>query len=237
MLLEGKKALILGVANNRSIAWGITQQFKQAGARLAFSYVNDAIKKRVEPLSEEVGGEFTFKCDVSSDEDIAAAAALVKEKWGDVDILVHSLAFANRDDLNYSLVALTRAFEPLMHDGSSILAMTYLGSTRVVPSYNVMGVAKAALECSMRYLSFDLGAKGIRINCISSGPIKTLAASAVHSLKSSLSVAADMAAIHRNVEPTDVGGLATFLASDLGRAVTGQVIYCDNGFSNSVGKV
>ena len=255
MLLEGKKALILGVANNRSIAWGITQQFKQAGARLAFSYVNDAIKKRVEPLSEEAGGEFTFKCDVSSDEDIAATAALVKEKWGDVDILVHSLAFANRDDLNnafinttregfhlaldvssYSLVALTRAFEPLMHDGSSILAMTYLGSTRVVPSYNVMGVAKAALECSMRYLSFDLGAKGIRLNCISSGPIKTLAASAVHSLKTSLSVAADMAAIHRNVEPTDVGGLATFLASDLGRAVTGQVIYCDNGFNNSVGK-
>ena len=159
MLLEGKKALILGVANNRSIAWGITQQFKQAGARLAFSYVNDAIKKRVEPLSEEAGGEFTFKCDVSSDEDIAAAAALVKEKWGDVDILVHSLAFANRDDLNddfiktsregfhlaldvssYSLIALSRAFEPLMHDGSSILAMTYLGSTRVVPSYNVMGL-------------------------------------------------------------------------------------------------
>ena len=158
MLLEGKKALILGVANNRSIAWGITQQFKQAGARLAFSYVNDAIKKRVEPLSEEAGGEFTFKCDVSSDEAIAAAGALVKEKWGDVDILVHSLAFANRDDLNddfiktsregfhlaldvssYSLIALARAFEPLMHDGSSIMAMTYLGSTRVVPSYNVMG--------------------------------------------------------------------------------------------------
>lgn len=253
MLLEGKRALIMGVANNRSIAWGITQEFKKAGARLAFSYVGDAIKKRVEPLSEEVGGEFTFKCDVSSDEDIQAAADIVKEKWGGVDILVHSLAFANRDDLHnpfiktsregfhlaldisaYSLIALCRAFEPLMHEGSSVLAMTYLGSTRVVPSYNIMGVAKAALEASMRYLSADLGAKGIRINCISSGPIKTLAASAVHSMRENFGRSEEVSPLHRKMEIADDGGLATYLASDMAKAITGQVIFNDNGFSNMV---
>ena len=228
MLLEGKKALIMGVANNRSIAWGITQEFKKAGARLAFSYVGDAIKKRVEPLSEEVGGEFTFKCDVSSDEDIRAAADIVKEKWGGVDILVHSLAFANRDDLH------NPAFEPLMHEGSSVLAMTYLGSTRVVPSYNIMGVAKAALEASMRYLSADLGAKGIRINCISSGPIKTLAASAVHSMRENFGRSEEVSPLHRKMEIADDGGLATYLASDMAKAITGQVIFNDNGFSNMV---
>ena len=176
MLLQGKKALILGLANNKSIAYGIANAFKKQGARLAFNYVGDAIKKRVEPLSEELGGEFTFQCDVTDDAQIQAAADLVKEKWGEVDILVHSVAFANREDLSgrfldtsragfhlaldisaYSLTGVCRAFEPLLHDGSSVLTMTYHGSTKVIPGYNIMGVAKAALEASVRYLSYDLG--------------------------------------------------------------------------------
>ena len=250
MLLEGKKALIFGVANNKSIAWGIAQSFKQAGARLAFNYVGDAIKKRLDPLAEEIGGEFTFPCDVSQDDQIEAAAELVKEKWGSVDILVHSVAFANREDLKddflhttrsgfhlaldisaYSLLGICRAFAPLMHEGSSVMAMTYYGSTKIVPGYNVMGVAKAALESSVRYLSYDLGARGIRVNAISAGPVKTLAASAVHGLKTVFSRIEENAPLHRNIETTEVGGTATYLASPLASAVTGQVLYVDCGFS------
>ena len=201
MLLQGKKALILGLANNRSIAYGIANALKEQGARLAFNYVGEAIKKRVEPLSEELGGEFTFQCDVCDDAQIQAAADLVKEKWGDLDILVHSVAFANREDLGgrfvdtsregfrlamdvsaYSLTGVCRAFEPLLHEGSSVMTMTYHGSTQVIPGYNIMGVAKAALEASVRYLACDFGTKGIRVNAISAGPIKTLAASAVSSI-------------------------------------------------------
>lgn len=250
MLLEGKKALVFGVANDRSIAWGITKAFKAAGARLAFNYVGEAIKKRLEPLSEEVGGEYTFPCDVSKDDQIEAAAALVKEKWGSVDVLVHSVAFANREDLKgdflhtnragfhlamdisvYSLLGLCRAFSPLMHEGSSVLSMTYYGSTKIVPGYNVMGVAKAGLEASMRYLAYDLGARGIRVNCISAGPVKTLAASAVHGMKTIFTRVEEDAPLHRNIETSDVGGAATFLASDMAHAVTGQVLFVDSGFS------
>lgn len=250
MLLQGKKALILGLANNKSIAYGIASCFKEQGARLAFNYVGDAIKKRVEPLSEELGGEFTFQCDVSDDAQIAAAADLVKEKWGDVDILVHSIAFANREDLTgrfvdtsregfhlaldisaYSLTGICRAFEPLLHDGSSVITMTYHGSTKVIPGYNVMGVAKAALEASVRYLAYELGEKGVRVNAISAGPIKTLAASAVSGLKNIFARVEESSPLRRNVTTHDVGGLATFLASDLGRGVTGSVIYADSGFS------
>ncbi|MGN0008410.1 MAG: enoyl-ACP reductase [Desulfovibrionaceae bacterium] len=251
MLLQGKRALILGLANNKSIAYGIASAFKAQGARLAFNYVGDAIKKRVEPLSEELGGEFTFQCDVCEDQQIADAASLVQEKWGGVDILVHSIAFANREDLNgrfidtsregfalalnisaYSLTGICRAFEPLLAPGSSVMAMTYHGSTEVIPGYNVMGVAKAALECSMRYLAYDMGAKGVRVNAISSGPIKTLAASAVGGLKGIFSEIEEKAPLRRNVTTQDVGGLATFLASDLASAVTGEVIYVDSGFSH-----
>ncbi|MDD2967676.1 MAG: enoyl-ACP reductase [Desulfovibrionaceae bacterium] len=251
MLLQGKRALILGLANNKSIAYGIASAFKAQGARLAFNYVGDAIKKRVEPLSEELGGEFTFQCDVCDDQQILDAAALVKEQWGGVDILVHSVAFANREDLNgrfldtsregfalalnisaYSLTGICRAFEPLLAPGSSVMTMTYHGSTQIIPGYNVMGVAKAALECSTRYLAYDLGEKGVRVNAISSGPIKTLAASAVGGLKNIFTHIEESAPLRRNVTTQDVGGLATFLASDLSNAVTGEVIYVDNGFSH-----
>ncbi len=250
MLLEGKKALILGVANNKSIAYGVAQAFKEQGARLAFSYVGDAIKKRVDPISEELGGEFTFGCDVCDDAQIKAAAELVSKQWGSVDILVHSIAFANREDLQgryidtsrdgfklamdvsvHSLTALCREFEPMMAEGSSVLTMTYYGSQRVIPGYNVMGVAKAALEASVRYLSLDLGEKKIRINAISAGPIKTLAASAVSSLKHIFAHIEERSPLHCNVTTKDVGGSAVFLASDLASAITGQVMYVDSGYN------
>lgn len=253
MLLEGKKALIMGLANNRSIAFGIASSLKAHGARLAFNYVGEAIKKRVEPLSEELGGEFTFQCDVCDDAQIKEAANLVTEKWGKLDILVHSIAFANREDLGgrfidtsrkgfeyalevsaYSLTALSHAFEPTLNDDASIITMTYLGSEKIIPGYNVMGVAKAALEASVRYLAYDLGPRGIRINAISAGPIKTLAASAVSSLKDIFSHVAAHSPLRRNVTAMDVGGTAVFLASDLSRSVTGEVIYVDSGF-NKIG--
>ncbi len=251
MLLQGKKALILGLANNKSIAYGIASLFKEQGARLAFNYVGDAIKKRVEPLNEELGGEFIFPCDVCDDTQISEAANIVAKEWGSVDILVHSIAFANREDLTgrfidtsrdgfqlalgvsaYSLAALCRSFEPLLAPGASVMCMTYHGSTKIVPGYNVMGVAKAALECSTRYLAYELGEKGIRVNAISAGPIKTLAASAVSGLKNIFTRIEEAAPLRRNVTTQDVGGTAVFLASDLSRAVTGEVIYVDSGYSH-----
>ena len=253
MLLEGKKALIMGLANNRSIAYGIAASLREHGARLAFNYVGDAIKKRVEPLSAELGGDFTFQCDVTSEEQIENAASIVREKWGQLDILVHSVAFANREDLTgrfinttrqgfaiamevsvYSLTALCRVFEPLFTQNASVITMTYLGSTKIIPGYNVMGVAKAALEASVRYLAHDLGPQGVRVNAISAGPIKTLAASAVSSFKDSYACMAEHSLLRRNVSIQDVGGAAVFLASDLAHCVTGEVLFVDSGF-NTIG--
>ncbi len=250
MLLQGKRALILGIANNKSIAYGVAQAFKAQGARMAFNYVGEAIKKRVDPISEEMGAEFTLALDVCDDAQIAAAVKTVEEKWGGIDILVHSVAFANREDLqgrfvdtgrdgyelaqkvsSYSLTAVCQAFEPLLVDGASVISMTYNGSQRVLPGYNVMGVAKASLECSMRYLAYDLGAKNIRVNAISAGPIKTLAASAVASLKNIFTHIEEHAPLRRNVTTEDVGNSAVYLGSDLSSAVTGQIIYVDAGFN------
>ena len=251
MLLKGKKALIMGVANNRSIAYGISSAFAREGARLAFSYAGDAIKKRVEPICEELGGEFTFPCDVSSDAEIAAAAEKVKEKWGKIDVLVHSVAYAPKEELAgryldtsrdgfrvaldisaYSLVGLCRAFEPLMDEGSSVICMTYFGAQKLVPNYNVMGVAKAALEASVRYLASDLGEKGVRINAISAGPIKTLASSGISDFKQIFNHIEEHAPLRRNVTTEDVGKAAVFLASDLGSAVTGEIMFVDCGYNN-----
>ncbi len=250
MLLKDKKAAIFGVANNKSIAYGISKAFKDNGARLAFSYVGEAIQKRVEPISEEIGGEFTFPCDVSLDEDVLKAAEIVKKEWGTIDVLVHSVAFAAREDLQgrfidtsrdgfklaldisaYSLVALSKAFEDMINPGGSIITLTYYGSTKVIPNYNVMGVAKAALDCSMRYLASELGPKDIRVNAISAGPIRTLAASAVSGMKDRLSDLADKSPLRRNVTIEDVGGLATFLASDLAYGITGDTIFVDAGYN------
>ena len=250
MLLKDKKVAIFGVANNKSIAYGIAKACKDNGARLAFSYVGEAIQKRVEPISEELGGEFTFPCDVSSDESIANAAALVKEKWGNIDVLVHSVAFAAREDLAgrfidtsragfalaldvsaYSLPALCRAFEDMLNPGSSVLTMTYYGSQKVITNYNVMGVAKAALEASVRYLAPDLGVKNVRINAISAGPIRTLAASGISGFKDIFNHIAEHAPLRRNVTIEDVGNVALFLASDLSGAMTGETIFVDSGYN------
>ncbi len=249
-LLEGKKALIFGVANDRSIAWGIAQEFKKHGAQIALSYANDALKKRVEPLAEEVGADFTFEMDVTNDDHYEGLESKVKEHWENFDILVHSIAFADRQDLKgqfvdtsrkgfqlacdvsaFSLVGLSQKLQSMMNNEGSVLAMTYYGSQKVVQNYNVMGVAKAALESSTRYLAEDLGAKGIRVNCISAGPIKTLAASGISGFRTLLSQVEEKAPLKRNVTQEDVGGNAVYLASDLSKGVTGQVLYVDSGLS------
>ncbi len=251
MILNGKKALVFGVANDRSIAYGISESFKQHGARLAFNYMGDAIKKRIEPISEKLGGEFIFQCDVTSDEQIAESAQFVKEKWGTIDILVHSVAFAHKEDLHgrfidtsrdgfltamnisaYSLVALCKAFEGIINPGGSVICMTYYGSQKVIPNYNVMGVAKAALESSVRYLASDFGKNGVRVNAISAGPIKTLSASGISDFREILNHIEAHAPLRRNVTINEVGNTATFLASDLSSAVTGDIVYVDCGFQS-----
>lgn len=250
MLLKGKKALILGVANNKSIAYGIAAAFREQGAQVAFSYVGDAIKKRVEPISEELGGDFIFQLDVTKDEELVAAADFVREQWGTFDIIVHSVAFASRDDLQgrytdtsragfhlamdvsaYSLVAVCKAFEDLLNPGASVMAMTYYGSQKVITNYNVMGVAKAALEASVRYLAAELGEKDIRVNAISAGPIKTLASSGISGFKTILAHIEEHAPLRRNVTIENVGGTALYFASDLSAAVSGEIHYVDCGYN------
>ncbi len=251
MLLKDKKCLIFGIANNKSIAYGVASLFKSQGARLAFNYVNEPIQKRVVPISEELNGDFTFQCNVESDEEIEQAVEMVKKEWGSVDIIIHSVAFANREDLTkrfietsrngfktaldistYSLIALCHAFENLLTEGSSILTMTYYGSQKVIPNYNVMGVAKAALESSIRYLSVDLGHKNIRINAISAGPIKTLAASGISDFKKIFNHIEEHSPLRRNVTIEDVGKSAVFLSSDLASAITGEILFVDCGYNN-----
>lgn len=250
MLLKGKKALIFGVVNQRSIAYGIAKQFKEHGARLAFGYAAEPIKKRIEPIVEELAGEFMFKCDVTQDQEIQSAVELVKEAWGEVDVLVHSIAYANREDLkgrfidtsregyklaldvsSFSLVALCRAFEGLLPPGASVLTISYYGSGKVVANYNAMGVAKAALEACVRYLAVDLGAKGARINCISAGPIKTMAASALPGFGSILGAIEEKAPLKRNITLEDVGKCALYLASDLASGTTGDTVFVDSGYN------
>ncbi len=250
MLLKDKKVVIFGVANRKSIAYGIAQKCREQGARLAFSYVGEALKKRVEPLSEELGGEFIFDCNVAEDGDIQSAAETVAEKWGEVDVLVHSVAFADREDLScryvdtsrqgfhtaidvsaYSLVRLCKSFEPYFSSDASVMAMTYIGSTRAVKNYNVMGVAKAALEASVRYLAVDLGEQGVRVNAISAGPIKTLASSGVSGFKEIFKTIEEKSPLHRNVSQEEVGKSAVYLASDLSSGVTGEIVHVDSGYN------
>ncbi len=250
MILKDKKVLVLGLANDKSIAWGIAKMMKEQGAKLAFSYLNEALQKRVEPLSDEIGGEFTFELDVTNDDHLKAMTETVKEKWGEVDVIVHSLAFADRNDLKdrflatsrdgfklahdisaYSLISVCENLKPLMSKDCSVMALSYHGSVKVLKGYNVMGVAKASLESSMRYLADDLGPEGVRVNCISAGPIRTLAASGVPGLKGFLKDVEEKAPLRRNVTQEDVGGVATFLASSLSNGVTGQVLYVDSGIS------
>ena len=249
-LMDGKRGIIFGVANEMSIAWGIAQQLHAAGASLGFTYLNGSLEKRVRPLAESLGSTLILPCDVASDEQIEQTFAAVQQEWGKLDFMVHSLAFANREDLKqpftqtsrqgfqlaldisaYSLVAMTRCAVPLMTDGGSIITMSYLGAERAVPGYNVMGVAKAALEAAVRYLAAELGEQRIRVNAISAGPIRTLAASAVGDFKSKIKLMDDFAPLRRTVSQEEVGKSALYFLSDLSTGVTGEVHYVDGGFN------
>ncbi|MGH7469439.1 MAG: enoyl-ACP reductase FabI [Longimicrobiales bacterium] len=250
-LFQDKHVLVFGVANERSIAWGISQALHARGAKLGFSFVGEALERRVRPLAESVGSDLVLPCDVTSDEQIAAAFEQVQSQWGRLDVLVHSVAFAQREDLEgrfvdtsragfrtaldvsaFSLVALARAAEPLLAQSrGSIITLTYYGAEKVVQNYNVMGVAKAALEASVRYLAADLGPAGIRVNAISAGPLKTLASAGIKGFKSILGFTAEKAPLRRNVTLEDVAGAAVFLCSDLGAGVTGEVLYVDSGYN------
>ncbi len=249
-LLDGRKALIFGVANDHSIAWGIAQALHDAGAEVGFSSVESLIERRVRPLAESIGSTFIEPCDVQSDEQIRDVMAKWQAAHGQIDILVHALAFARREDLEgtfvdtsregfalaldvsaYSLVALVREARPMLRAGSTIVTLSYYGAEKVVAHYNVMGVAKAALEASVRYLAADLGPDGIRINAISAGPVRTLAAAGIAGFKKLYGSFAEVAPLRANITPQDVGKTAVWLSSDLSSAVTGEVIYVDGGFN------
>jgi enoyl-[acyl-carrier protein] reductase I len=248
--MEGRTAVVFGVANKRSIAWGIAQRMQQAGARLAITYQNERLEREARDLIQALPGAEAFMCDVSRDAEIDRLFGELKSRYGKLHALVHSVAFAPPEDLKgdfvatsregfhvamdvsvYSLVALVRAAAPLMEDGGSILTMTYYGSEKVVPHYNVMGVAKAALEASVRYLASDLGPKRVRVNAISAGPIKTLAARGISGFMEMLKSHADRAPLKRNVEVEEVADTAVFLASDAGAGITGEVLHVDCGYN------
>ncbi len=255
-LMRGKRAVITGVANDRSIAWAIAQGFHAEGAELVFTYPGEAMERRVRPLAESLGAKAIIACDVAKDDDIDRTVAEVRKVWDRVDVLVHSIGYAPREALAgrftdvttreawrvamdvsaYSLVGLARAFKPLMSPGASILSLSYYGAEKVVRHYNVMGVAKAALECSTRYLADDLGADGIRVNCISAGPLKTLAAAGIKGMRDMLSENAERTPLRRNIEQEDCARAALYLCSDLAKNVTGEVLHVDAG-QNIVGVV
>ncbi len=248
-IMKGKRGLVMGVANSRSIAWGIAKAAADAGAEVALTYQGDALKKRVEPLAAQLGGLVAGHCDVTDPASMDAVFATIKEKWGGLDFFVHAIAFSDKDELTgryldtsednftrtmqiscYSLTALAQRAEPLMDGGGSILTLTYYGAERVMPHYNVMGVAKAALEASVRYLAVDLGSSGIRVNAISAGPIKTLASSGIGDFRYILKWNEYNAPLKRTVSIDEVGQSALYLLSDMGRAVTGEVHHVDAGY-------
>jgi enoyl-[acyl-carrier protein] reductase I len=250
-LLEGKTGVVFGVANKRSIAWAIAQAWAREGAKLAFTFQGERVKENVEELAGTFGTDtLILPCDVTKDEDIANVFKAVGEKFGKLNLLLHSVAFAPKDALEgrfvntsreafrvahdvsaYSFVALARAAEPLMTDGGSIMGMSYFGAEKVVPHYNVMGVAKAALEASTRYLAYDLGPKKIRVNCISAGPVNTLAARGISGFSEMLKTYEARSPLKRNLIPEELGATGVFLASDGAACITGQVIYVDGGYS------
>lgn len=251
-ILAGKRALIVGVATDRSIAWGIAEAMHAQGAALAFSYANDKFKERVEPLAASIGSKLLMPIDVQLDDQIDAAFALLAREWGHLDILVHAVAFAPREALaggfaantsreafriahdvsSYSFTALARGAAPLMAGrAGAMLTLSYLGAVRSIPSYNVMGLAKASLEANVRFLAADLGPQNIRVNGISAGPIKTLAAAGIGGFRRMLAHVAQIAPLRRNVTTEDVGNAAVFLCSDMAAAITGEILYVNNGFS------
>ncbi len=248
-LMAGKRGLVVGVANNRSIAWGIAKACADQGAEIALTYQGDAFKKRVEPLAAELGALVAGHCDVTDVESLDAVFAFVEKSWGKLDFLVHAVAFSDKEELDgryvettrdnflrtmdisvYSLTAMAKRAEPLMKDGGSILTLTYYGAEKVMPHYNVMGVAKAALEASVRYLAVDLGGKGIRVNAISAGPIKTLAASGIGDFRYILKWNEYNSPLKRTVTPEEVGASGLYFVSDMSRGVTGEVHHVDSGY-------
>ncbi|MBF0189005.1 MAG: enoyl-ACP reductase [Magnetococcales bacterium] len=248
-LLEGKRGLVVGVANERSIAWAIAQAAHREGAKLGFTYLGEALEKRVRPLSERVDADFVEPCDVNSDEQLDALFNAIDQRWDGIDFLIHSVAFANKSELNgqyvetsregfnlametsvYSLIALSQRAKPRMSEGGSIVTLSYYGAEKVMPRYNVMGVAKAGLEASVRYLAMDLGQYGVRVNAISAGPIKTLAASGIGAFKVILNWNRDNSPLRRNVTATEVGESALYLLSDMASGVTGEVLHVDSGY-------
>ena len=249
LLLQGKRGLVMGIANNRSIAWGIAKAAADHGAEMAFTYQGDALKKRVEPLAAELGVKHVLPCDVTDSASIDAVFQTLKESWGTLDFVVHAIAYSDKDQLDgryidttpdnftrtlsiscYSFTAVAQRAEKMMSNGGSLITLTYYGAEKVVPHYNVMGVAKAALEASVRYLAEDLGRQNIRVNAISAGPIKTLAASGIADFRYLLKWSELNAPLRRVVSIEDVGGAGVYLLSDLGRGVTGEVHHVDAGY-------
>jgi enoyl-[acyl-carrier protein] reductase I len=249
-LMAGKKGLIMGVANNRSIAWNIAKTVSSEGAELAFTYQGDALLKRINPLAESIGSDFIMPCDVTDSTSIEKVFNEIQKKWGKLDFLLHGIAFSNKDELTgkyldttatnftqtmqiscYSFTEICQKAQPLMTDGGSLLTLTYAGSERVMPHYNVMGVAKAALEASVRYLAEDLGSQNIRVNALSAGPMKTLAASGIGDFRYILKWNEHNSPLRRNVSPDDVGGSGMYLLSDLSSGVTGETHHVDCGYN------
>jgi enoyl-[acyl-carrier protein] reductase I len=250
--LQGKRALIVGLASQRSIAYGIAQAMHREGAQLAFTYQNEKLQSRVTDMAAEWQSSLTFPCDVSSDEQVTTAFHELQQHWDSLDIIVHSVAFAPADQLegnyldcvnragfamahdisSYSLCALAKAASPLLNPNGAIITLTYLGANRAIPNYNVMGVAKASLEANVRYLAASLGSRGIRVNGISAGPIRTLAASGIKDFRKMLSYDETANPLQKNITPLEVGNAAAFLCSDLASGITGQIVYVDAGFSS-----
>ena len=249
-LMSGKKGIIFGVANDKSIAWGIARKLHEEGAALAFTYLNEVFEKRVRPLAESIGSELILRCDVTKDSEIEGVYSEIEQKWGSLDFVVHSVAYAGREELRqpfhqtsregfrnsldisaYSLIAVTRGALPLMTNGGSIITLTYLGSMRAMPNYNVMGVAKAALEATVRYLALELGEKGIRVNALSAGPIRTLAATGISNFSEIFGIMESRSPMHRSVTQEEVGKSALYLLSDLSSGVTGDIHFVDTGYN------
>ena len=250
-LLEGKRGVIFGVANDRSIAWAIAEALHREGAELAFTYAGEILEKRVRPLAEGIGAKIILPYNITKDDETENVFQTLRQEWGGLDILIHAIAYASKEDLSnpylqtsrqgfqlaldvstYSLVALTRQAASLMEGRKgSVLTMTYMGAEKVIPNYNVMGVAKAALEASVRYLAHDLGPKGIRVNAISAGPIKTLAAAGIAGFKEMLHYSSERAPLKRNVDAEEVARTALYLVSDMASAVTGEVVHVDAGYN------
>jgi len=249
-LMTGKKGIIFGVANDKSIAWGIARKLHEEGAVLAFTYLNEVFEKRVRPLAESIGSELILRCDVTKDSEIEGVYSEIEQKWGSLDFVVHSVAYAGREELRqpfhqtsregfrnsldisaYSLIAVTRGALPLMTSGGSIITLTYLGSVRAMPNYNVMGVAKAALEATVRYLALELGEKAIRVNAISAGPIRTLAATGISNFSEIFGIMESRSPMHRSVTQEEVGKSALYLLSDLSSGVTGDIHFVDTGYN------